>query len=245
MTQLSQRDTPVAQPRRKRRRPAWWMLPLSLIALAILAFMLSAYIPPDIRTSRADMHGNQVRYWLLLGHIAFGTVATVTGLLQLWAGLRNKFPRVHRWTGRIYFYAGIFPSMILAVPVSAMSESGVSNVAALDTMLILWAITGVAGLRAAKARRFNDHRKWMIHNYAVTLAIITSRPWGVVMALIVMAQADSAAYQGNTVAMIHDIASSGAWIALVVNLVVAEAYIHRKYGGRSRKPALAGHTQQQ
>ncbi|MEO3875180.1 DUF2306 domain-containing protein [Nonomuraea sp. B12E4] len=206
--------------------------------------MLSAYIPPDIRTSRADMHGNQVRYWLLVGHIAFGAVATVTGLLQLWAGLRNRFPRLHRWTGRMYFHAGIFPSMILAVPVSAMSESGVSNVAALDAMLILWAITGVAGLRAAKSRRFSDHRKWMIRNYAVTLAILASRPWGIVMALIVMAQADSPAYQGNTVAMTHDIASSGAWTALIVNLVVAEAYIQRKYGGKTRNPALTGHAQE-
>ncbi|WP_347650744.1 DUF2306 domain-containing protein [Nonomuraea sp. B10E15] len=214
-----------------------------MTTLALLAFMLSAYIPPDIRTSRADMHGDQVRYWLLVGHIAFGTVATVTGLLQLWAGLRNRFPRIHRWTGRVYFYAGIFPAMILAVPVSVMSESGVSNVAALDTMLVLWAITGVAGLRAARSRRFNDHRKWMIRNYAVTIAILASRPWGTVMALIVMAQADSPAYQGNTVAMIHDIASSGAWIALVVNLVVAEAYIQHKYGGKSRNPALAGHAQ--
>lgn len=218
------------------------MLPLAVIALAILAYMLSAYVPPDIRTSRADMHGDQVRYWLLVGHIAFGTVATVTGLLQFWAGLRARFPRVHRWSGRAYFFAGIFPSMIFAVPVSFMSESGVSNLAALDAMLVLWAVTGVPGLRAARARRFADHRRWMIRNYAITLSILASRPWGLLMTVIVFAQADSPAYQGNTVAMIHDIASSGAWLALLVNLVVAEAYIQRKYGGRGRNPARASDT---
>ncbi|MEU6720344.1 DUF2306 domain-containing protein [Nonomuraea sp. NPDC046802] len=244
MTQLSHSEAPVMPQRRKRRQPAWWTLPIAVITLAILAFMLSAYIPPDIRTSRADMHGNQVRYWLLVGHIAFGAVATVTGLLQLWAGLRNKFPRIHRWTGRLYYFAGIFPSMILAVPVSVMSESGVSNIAALDAMLVLWAITGVSGLRAARARRFADHRKAMIRNYAVTLAVLASRPWGIAMALIVTSQADSPAYQGNTVAMIHDIASSGAWLALIVNIVVAEMYIQRKYGGgRSRNPAVKERAQ--
>ncbi|TDE60323.1 DUF2306 domain-containing protein [Nonomuraea mesophila] len=239
-TQIPEQAPPTTRPRRKRRKSPWWSLPLAVITLAILAYMLEAYVPPDIRTSRADMHGDNVRYALLLGHILFGAIATVTGLLQLWAGLRNRFPRVHRWTGRVYFYAGIFPSMILAVPVSIMSESGVSNVAALDAMLVMWAITGVAGLRAARSRRFADHRIWMIRNYSVTLAILASRPWGLIMTLLVTAQADGPAYEGNSVAIIHDIASSGAWTALLVNVVLAEIYVQRKYMGRGRKLAPAG-----
>jgi hypothetical protein len=138
----------------------------------------------------------------------------------------------------VYFFAGIFPATILAVPVLLRSESGVSNVAALATMMVLWAFTGVAGLRATRVRRYADHRKWMIRNYAVTLSILASRLWGFILVPIVISQADSPAYQGNMIAMIHDIASSGAWLAIVVNMLVAEIYLQRKYGGASRKPAL-------
>lgn len=228
----------TARPRRGQDRVRW-LITLTVVTLAILGYMLSAYVPPDISTSRVEVHGDPVRYWLLVGHIAFGAVATVTGLAQFWPSLRRKHPWLHRWTGRAYFFAGIFPAMILAVPVSLFSESGVSNVAALDMMLVLWAVTGVAGLRATRSRRYADHRRWMIRNYAVTSAILMSRLWGGAMAVVVLAQADSPVYNGNMVAMIHDIASSGAWLALTVNLLAAEVYIQRRYGPKNRESARA------
>ncbi|GIG66995.1 DUF2306 domain-containing protein [Phytomonospora endophytica] len=223
----------------RRRRPRW-LLALSLATLALLTFMLWAYIPPDIDTSRADMHGDRLRYALLVAHMAFGTVATVAGLLQFWPVLRARHPRVHRWTGRAYFYLGIFPAGVLAVPVTIASEQGVSNQAALLTLTALWLATGVAGLRATLARRYADHRRWMIRNYALTLVILASRVWGGPLFAIVFALEDSRVYQGNTTAMIHDIASAGAWLSLLVNMLVAEWIIHRRRGrGSSSTPAAA------
>lgn len=218
-------------PVRKRRRP-WGPITMSVVTVALLVFMLWAYIPPDIATSRADMHGDRLRFALLIGHITFGTIATVAGLLQFWPVLRARHPRLHRWTGRAYFFLGIFPAALLAVPVVVLSEQGVSNQAALLLMAILWAATGIAGLRATLQRRYGDHRRWMIRNYAITLAIFASRLWGGPLFAIVFALEDTRTYQGNETAMIHDIASAGAWLSLMVNMLVAEAIIHRKKGKR-------------
>ncbi|WP_158883248.1 DUF2306 domain-containing protein [Amycolatopsis anabasis] len=228
MTQLNQPAT-----------RAKWLIALSVFTLAALGYLLSAYVPPDIENSRVDVHGDRVRYWLLVGHIGFGAVATAAGLAQFWPALRRRRPALHRWTGRAYFFAGIFPSSILLIPVAAMSESGLSNMAGLYAQTVLWVWTGVAGLRAARARRYADHREWMIRNYAVTLAALTSRLWGGAMALIVFAQADSRTYQGNTVAMIHDIASSGLWLSLLFNLIAVEVHLQRRKSGAG-EPAPAG-----
>jgi hypothetical protein len=198
---------------------------------------MQAYVPPDMSTSRVDVHGDPVHYWLLLGHIGFGAIATVAGLAQFWSALRRKYPTLHRWTGRVYFFAGVFPSALLAIPVATMSPTGVSNIAALFTLIALWLATGVAGLRAARARRYADHRKWMIRNYAVTLAGLASRPWAGITVTVIFALENSAMYRGNETAMIHDMASAASWLAIVVNMVIAEIYIQRKYGGGNRKPA--------
>lgn len=209
------------------RRP-WWLLALATGTLALLVYMLWAYVPPDIATSRADMHGDQVRYGLLVAHIGFGAIATVAGLLQLWPRLRARRPRLHRWTGRAYFFLGVFPAAVLAIPVTLWAEQGVSNQAALLVTTGIWLATGIAGLRAARERRFADHRAWMIRNFAVTLSLSTSRLWGGPLALIVFSLEDSRVYEGDLTAMIHDMASAGAWLSLTANLLVAEACIRRR-----------------
>ncbi|MEV0648190.1 DUF2306 domain-containing protein [Phytomonospora sp. NPDC050363] len=236
MTADVQTARPAPPPARKRRRRPWGLFTLAFVTLALLIFSVWAYVPPDIETSRADMHGDQVRYGFLVAHIAFGTVATVAGLLQFWPVLRSRHPRFHRWTGRAYFYLGIFPAALLAVPVTLWAEQGVGNQSALLMTTILWVVTGVAGLRATLGRRYGDHRKWMIRNYAITLSILFSRLWAGPLYFVVFSQENSRVYQGNEVAMIHDMASAGAWLALVVNLLVAEWYIMRKYGGRRAQP---------
>lgn len=210
-----------------KKRATRWLLPLSVMTLGLLTFMVWAYIPPDMATSRVDVHGDQLRYALLVAHIAFGSVATLAGLLQIWPALRNRLPRVHRWTGRAYFHLGVFPAILLAVPVTLTAESGLSNMLALLVMNGLWAWTGIAGLRAARQRRFGDHRRWMVRNYAVTLAILTSRLWAGPLILLGLAMLDGRAYQGNQVAMIHDIASAGTWLALFANLAVVEWHLRR------------------
>jgi len=40
---------------------------------------------------------------------------------------------------------------------------------------VLWIWTGVMGYRAARRRRYAEHRRWMIRNFALTLGAIASR----------------------------------------------------------------------
>ncbi|WP_163506900.1 DUF2306 domain-containing protein [Fodinicola acaciae] len=215
--------------KRPKKRQGWWLLPLAVVVLATLAYMLQPYVPPDMQHSRITPRSGP-HFCLLVAHIGTAAIATITGLLQFWPWLRNNHPKTHRWTGRAYFFVGVFPSTILAIPVAALSVFGAANMAALYAFDICWLVTAIAGYRAARQRRFADHRRWMIRNYAVTLGSVFSRFWQPVVAFAVISMADTDIYRGSEVAIAHDIASGSAWLGLVVNLIVAEAYIQRRYG---------------
>lgn len=220
-----------------RRRRIWWLVPFAAAWLAILTYMLSAYVPPEITRSRVPMHGNELHFWLLVGHIATAAIATVTGFAQFVPWVRRRHPRVHRWTGRVYFFGGVFPSMVLAVPVALWAQFGISNMAGLLVTDAMWAWTAICGYRAARQRRYADHRVWMIRNFAVTLASLASRPWQILVALLVFGPLFDPMYHGHTEPAIHDLASSALWLALALNVLVAEVYVQRRYGVRRRAVA--------
>ena len=115
-----------------------------------------------------------------------------------------------------------------------MAPYGAANQAAVAVLDVLWIITAVAGYRAARARRFADHRRWMIRNYALTLSSLASRFFTPIMALIIIPQATGPVYQGSEVVIGHDIASGSAWLGLVVTMVIAEGYLQRRQVAKSR-----------
>ena len=226
-------EIPASAPARRRRRAPWWLIPFTLVWLAILAYMLSAYLPPEMRASRVNVHGDMLHYVLLVGHIFTAGVATLTGFAQFVPWVRRKHPKVHRWLGRVYFFGGVFPSMVLAVPVALWAAFGYTNMAGLLATDAMWAFTAIAGYRAVRQRRYAEHRVWMIRNFAVTLASLASRPWQIICAMFIFSQLDGPMYHGDTTAAVTDLAGVSLWLALAVNILVAEIYVQRRYGVRA------------
>lgn len=225
---------------RRRRGRHTWLVAMALAAVAMLAFSLPVYIPPEMSTSRIPPE-NAFHYVMLVGHIFTGAVALLAGLAQLWPWLRRTHPVVHRWTGRAYFFLGVFPSIGFAAVATYYAPFGFSNQAALGTLVILWTITGIAGYRAVRQRRYSDHRKWMLRNYAMTYAgAVTTRLFQPVAYAFIALQPGT--YQGDETLITHDLAGAGAWLGLIVNVIVVEWYVERKYGGRGCRPRQPSST---
>ncbi|MFI1204050.1 DUF2306 domain-containing protein [Streptomyces sp. NPDC020883] len=230
MATTTPRSAPAGRsaPRRRPARTARWLVPLAAISLLVTAQAVSAYVPPDLHTSRVPPR-SELHYVLLVAHIFTAAVAVVTGLAQCWPWLRRRHPAVHRWTGRVYFFGGVFPSALIGIPVVCYVPLGLSNQLSLGVLDVLWIVTGVAGYRAALRRRYADHRVWMIRNMALTLVALTSRIVQPLVEHLVAAQAgDPVAYAGDPLAAGHDIASTSSWGALVLNLIAAEYLIQRR-----------------
>jgi len=51
------------------------------------------------------------------------------------------------------------------------------GVAGFGSLAVLWFVTGVFAYRAARERRLDHHRAWMIRNYSLTFAGVMLRAW--------------------------------------------------------------------
>lgn len=205
---------------------------LSAVTVGMVGYLVSAYIPPNITTSRIPLQGIP-HYVLLVAHIFTATVASLTGIVQFWPWIRRRHPAVHRWTGRAYLFLDVFPSVLIAVPVAVLAPFGAANQAALLTLDVLWIATGIAAYRAIRQHRIADHRRWMVRNFALTFAAIATRFFVPVMLLVIIPQSGSPNYGNDQLVIAHDTASDSAWLGLVVTMLVAERYTKP----RRRRPA--------
>lgn len=113
------------------------------------------------------------RAWLWM-HLAGGALAMLLGALQFIARLRTRWPRVHRWMGRMYLLAMVM-GISGAGGLIATSPAPAAIRLAFAATGIAWVTTAVAGFVAIRRKRMDVHRRWMIRNYLVTLAPATFR----------------------------------------------------------------------
>lgn len=219
---------PVVPSSRRPGRGQFWLIPLALLCLGAAGELLSAYVPPDVNTARVPIHST-AQYVFLLGHIFFAAVALVVGVAQFWPWLRRTHPRVHRVVGRTYLFAGVFPASLFAVPVLFTTELGLSTQFAFAAIDAGWVTSAVLGFRAVRAHRYADHRAWLIRNFAFTLSAVGFRLIELPAYLLIKAEH---AHLDKTTTL-HDIASTSAWLGVLINLLVAEYLVRRVRASRA------------
>lgn len=205
------------------RRP--WVFPLGLIVTVFLVYSLPPYLGLDPAESRIPAP-TAWYYPVLVTHIGFATIAMVTCALQIWPWLRQKHPVLHRRTGRVYVFGGAIPASIAGFTIALAAPFG--PVGAMSNVLLatLWFACTVQGFRAARARRFADHRRWMVRSFALCMSIISNRVWAIVWASVLPGQLDTT-FGGSEVAMGQAIAGLTTWTGWVLPLLVAEWWLTR------------------
>jgi hypothetical protein len=229
-------STSTAAPATRPRRPhpaRTLALPLGLLTVLFLAFVLPPYLGLDPAQARLPLPVDAPWYYpALVAHIGFGSVALLAAVLQVWPWLRRRHPVVHRWSGRAYVFAGVLPGGLVVLAVTPFSVSGgvVAHVA--NTVLaLLWLLTTAAGYRAARRRRYAQHREWMVRSVALAFSIVANRVWSVVC----IAAFAPEVLAGGPVDQARLAAAVGAstWLSWVVNLLVVEYWLHRTRTRRS------------
>jgi uncharacterized membrane protein len=139
-----------------------------LFSAAVAVYGVTYFLrPPD------DAHF--ARYILPLRfHIAGGIGALLAGPWQFSQKLRARALNLHRWLGRFYLLEVALGS-IAGLYVATVSLEGLPTHFGFGILAVLWFFTGLQAYRSARQRNIEAHRRWMIRNFALTLAAVTLR----------------------------------------------------------------------
>lgn len=145
---------------------------------------------------------------LITTHAVAASLALLLGPFQFLDGLRSRFPRAHRISGYLYLSAGVGVGGVAGVLLARHSFGGVVSHLGFGMLGCLWLFTGAMAVVAARRRRIEDHRVWMIRNFALSLAAVTLRLY----------------LPASAVAGVpfEDFYPAVAWLCWVPNLILAE-----------------------
>jgi hypothetical protein len=199
-------------------------------ALFCLEVGISAlrYVLPGFAGPAFIMHNPYAYPWLFV-HAGLGAVALLIGLLQLLPDLRTRWPVAHRWLGRTYMGACLisgFAGLILSMG----SAAGPVATAGFSSAAVISLICAAQAWRMAMARRFDDHREWVIRSYAMIFAAVTLRIWLPLSQIAHFDFMDS-----------YRVISFLGWLP---NLIVAELYLARGRPARLHRGAVLARPRQ-
>ncbi|PRX97823.1 DUF2306 domain-containing protein [Allonocardiopsis opalescens] len=218
--------------RRQARRQLVWLVPLAMVCVAFLAFTLPPYATFDPEQARFPIREDfPPHYPLMVAHIMAGAVMLLITCAQVSPWVRRHHPAVHRWSGRVYVFAGVPLMGLPGLVIAPLSHTGFSTQVSNTLWALLWLGTTVAGYRMARARRYADHREWMLRSFALLWAIVLNRPWAFVCVMVLMPQLETT-FGGQEALMIQQAASASSWLSWVTVLIVVELWIQRSRGRR-------------
>jgi uncharacterized membrane protein len=211
MAQLAQSYPPLnAVPLRRSLLTAslWWLM--LVLSLAVVAYAARYFV-----VGTADSHF--ARYLTLLRlHIAGGMGALLAGPWQFSRWLRARALNFHRWLGRFYLLEVALGSAA-GFAMSVVSRGGLPTHLGFGILAVLWFSTGLQAYRMIRQGKIEQHRRWMIRNFALTLAAVTLR-----------------IYMPLMLAVLHwPVAPSFvavSWLCWVPNVFVAERMLRRTDG---------------
>jgi Predicted membrane protein (DUF2306) len=223
-------------PVRRRRRVRVGVV--TVLSLLVVGYALQRYGGFDPGASRVGLRpGVPWQFPLLMAHILTGSVALALGPLQLVRAIRRR-PRIHRYVGRGYLFAGVFPASVAGIGVAMLTTAGPVAAAGFAVGDVLWFTTALLGYRAARAHRYRDHERWMLRSLALTFAAVTFRVW---LALLIVGQLPllGAVYGGDFDSLFHTAYVTTTWVAFVPNVLVVSWWLRsrsRSSAGAPRRP---------
>ncbi len=139
------------------------------------------YFPPDFSS---DFLRGRERYffgayqWAFTAHILSGPVSLILGLILIWERSRSRYPRTHRYLGRLQVACVLLLVTPSGLWMAYHAAAGPIAAVGLAALAIATAACAALGARAAVTRRFVDHRRWMWRCYLLLCSAVVLRLMG-------------------------------------------------------------------
>ncbi len=199
-------------------RPLTWTLWTVYALLSAAVAIFSYRYLPRIGPLAPDILANLfARPWLDV-HVTGAATALLVGPFQFLPWVRRRFPALHRTLGRVYL-VGCLTGGVGGLIMAFGSNKGPIAMAGFASLAVCWIVANIQGWRLAVARRFDEHRAWMLRSFAMTFAAVTLRIYIVALPMLGMAPLD--AYRASS------------FLAWVPNLILVELWLRRDRSTRA------------
>jgi len=196
-----------------------WLI-MTGLSLAIAGYAAAIVLFPALRPAFAQAIFS-ARPVIAPTHFFCGAIALAVGAFQVNSRIRERFPKTHRWLGRLYVVAvtlGCSAAFLLA----PRSSGGVIAHLGFALLAVCWGGSALNAYRHIRAGRWKLHRDWMMRSYALTFAAVTLRLY------LPISRVGGIPFEIAYPAI--------SWLCWLPNLLVVEWLIESR---RSRRPAVA------
>lgn len=172
----------IARPR------SWWLsFPGIMLALGIVtgAWAWQIIALPVFELEAAPRHPGHFAVTFM--HALGGSLVLALGALNLYIGATRRWFHLHRQVGFGYLFTGtITSSLAMFVALTqvhaskgvslAFNPAAVTNVGwSLAMLSLAWLGAAAMAWRAARNRRYDNHRDWMIRSYVLAWSFVLCR----------------------------------------------------------------------
>jgi hypothetical protein len=234
--------TPAAHGRRHLTNAVrGWFAATAFGQLLFVAFILLYYYSTTLTGNFARWNAKP----LITGHVAGDTIGngqfaihvlcaavmTLAGLVQLVPQVRARWPKVHRWSGRIFLSFALALATgglwLVWVRGTYLTMAGAVSIT-LDALLIIG-----FGWRAAWRRDFATHRRWALRTFMVASGV-----WFMRVGYMVWGIGTGGAGIGKNMSGPFDL--FWGFATYLLPLAVLELYLRAERGSPAAQRAMAG-----
>ncbi|WP_374336476.1 DUF2306 domain-containing protein [Leeia sp.] len=176
--------------------------------VAYTAFPIGSLVHPDMLRS---FQAHRIEVYV---HIFTSALALLLGPLQFSQALRARKPALHRWLGRAYLGLGVLPGGLAGLLIARNAYGGMLSTLGFAALAIAWLYSGLRAYLAIRQRDIGTHRRWMIRNFALTLAAVTLRCY------LPLSMLTAIPFERAYPVI--------AWLCWVPNLLIAERWLHSR-----------------
>lgn len=130
--------------------------------------------------------------------------------------LRTRYKQWHKNMGWLYVIVTVFLAGPTGFIIGLYANGGLSSRLAFCSLAILWEVFTLLAMLRILQKNVRAHEKWMIRSYSLALSAITLRAWKYVLVILFHPKP-------------MDVYRIVAWLGWVLNLVIAELIIWKKF----------------
>lgn len=157
------------------KKIGWSMM---LFLAMLVSLMVSRYLTlnPDVYFPEQKAV-YMAHITMLIVHVVASMLAILIGPFQFLPRIRKgRLLKIHRWLGRTYLLSILFGGLS-GLYMAQFAYGGIISRLGFGVLAILWLYSGYRAYKHIRAKELEQHRQWMIRNYALTFAGVMLRVW--------------------------------------------------------------------